>query len=193
MRKPKNMKKRNSLIATGIVVFVSALVFLVWSSGPSKSDVSRSTQAVKGATSQDLSTYVMQYDQLSIQVPSRFVSKTKKQGVGTPLYVQELLAEPVKDVKSIFGDQLAVSIGALPVDGLKGVSDMSLRLNDKSYNIEKISDFSMQYDKTDTSYEVGAFVQKNGIYASFVLTGSQTKSASLKTELEAIVASISWR
>jgi hypothetical protein len=187
------MRKRSKIVGSVLGLGVLVVVFLLWSSGPSAADIRVPDRDVKGAVTNDASTKDVAYDKLSLKIPSRLQTKTKNIGTGKPLYVQELFAEPVRDSASLFGDQLAITIGTLPSGGFIDIPDIQLRTRDAAYTVLETNSTLMRYEKSGTTYEIGVFLQNGEYYASFVLTGSRAKEAVLKSELGALVTSVTWR
>ena len=165
--------------------------FYSWSRGPSTATVLPAKKEVKGS-SIDVSTKTATYDQLTVQIPSRFLARQKTPGQGQPIIMQELFTVPVKSTQSIFSDKLAVTIGSLAKTSLIDVSDVQLRVRDSTYILIEQTPSLLIFEKTAGYYEIGAFISNKGLHASFVMTGLPEDSAALRTELRAIVSSVVW-
>ena len=185
--------KKGLFLGLGALMFIGLAGILLWAKGPYTALIKVQNKEVKGAVSSDNSTELVEYDQLTLQVPRRFVAKNKTTGEGKPLYVQQLFTVPVKSVQSIFGDQLALTIGNVGQDGLVYVSDVQIRKRDSTYTFLQESDDILVYEKESTTYETGVFVQKNDLYVSLVFSGPSINKNQLKQELSSLLASVQWR
>ncbi len=185
------------LVSVSITVGVMAIVvtgLYLWYRGPSFATISPLTKAVKGATSIDTSTERVVYDQVTLQIPRRFVSKQKTLGKGNPIYVQHLFSTPIRSEQGLFGEQLAVTVAVLPSGGLNDISAVQLRRRDANYKLTAEDPSYLVYDKLN-GYEVGAFATSGVNYVSIVVSGSPSPEGQqlLKTELLAMVKSLIWR
>ncbi len=180
-------------LGLGLAVFIGFLGFSLWAKGPSSGSIKTQTKGVLGAASNDTATELVAYDQLTLQIPRRFVSKNRTKGEGKPLYVQQLFTVPITDSQSIFGDQLAITIGEISTGGLNNVSDVQLRLRSGDYLTLQDTPERVMFEKTIGRYEVSIFVASSNKYASFVITGSPEKSVALKSEINLVAASVNWQ
>ncbi len=167
-------------------------LFYTWSTGPSVANIKVKSKDVKGATVTAPSNKVVDYGFMSIKIPDRYVSKTKTEGSGNPLHLQQLFTVPVKDLQSIFGNQLAVTIGVAPIAGIADLSDVRLRSRDIGYKLVQSDDQLVIYEKSSTIYEIGAFIKNGSNYTSLVFSGPQSNQTNLKKELNDCIASVLW-
>lgn len=167
-------------------------LFYAWSIGPSVATIKVKSKDVKGAAVVAPSEKVIDYDFMSIKIPDRFVSKIRTDGLGNPLHLQQLFSVPIKDVQSIFGDQLAVTIGAVPVAGIADLADVRLRNRDTGYKLLHGDDQLIIFEKVDSVYEIGAFIKHGSNYASLVFSGPQSNKTNLTKELYDCVLSVVW-
>jgi nitrogen fixation-related uncharacterized protein len=187
------MKNKAVFLPVAIILGLLLGGFYFWSNGPSVAVIKSQQTDVKGASTDEPLEKTVDYDYLSVSIPERFVSKTRTEGMGAPLYIQQLFTVPVKDVSSLFSDQLAITIGILPAAGITDISDVRLRNRDKSYELLQSSEQMLIFEKETTVYEIGVFVKNESNYASLVFSGPQSNKTSLKRELNSSVESIVWR
>ena len=186
------MKKRKILLIFAVVVFVTLLSFFVWSSGPSVAVIKSKLTDVKGVSVTEPSVYEVDYQQLSLKISDQYVSINKLTGLGRPLYMQQLFKVPIKNANSVFGNQLAVTIGSVHGIGLSEVSDVKLRNRDKNYALISDQNDIMVFEKNTSNYEIGAFIKKGANYTSIVYSGPISSQSTLKKELNNCIESVIW-
>lgn len=106
--------------------------------------------------------------------------------------IEQILAN---NKKSPLNDQLAVSIGKVPPEGLNGISDIQFRQNDsKKYQITEIKNAppgAIVFNNLET-YEKSIFWVNEGKYAGVVILGSNDRRAALDNTLSIILEEWSW-
>lgn len=188
------MKAKKTIILLSVIMGLLLIAFFVWSNGPSVATIKSQFVEVdvKGASIDEVSEKIVDYEQLTIQIPDRFVSKTRTEGTGKPLYIQQLFTVPVKDLNSLFSDQLAITIGIAPTSRLKDISDVQLRTRDESYSLTRSEEQLLIFEKTSTIFEIGAFIKHGNDYISLVFSGPGSDQERLRQELNKSIESIVW-
>ncbi|HEX8350913.1 MAG TPA: hypothetical protein VF598_13200 [Hymenobacter sp.] len=91
--------------------------------------------------------------------------------------------------------QLAITIGSMPSEGLIGLSDVRFRQQSKTlYTSRTLSGLPPQgfgFVSTDKQ-ELSAFIGQGGRYATIVLSGQTGSSAALEQDMADILASWRW-
>ena len=189
-------KRRLGFSATLLLVIIGTTIFVIWSRGPSASKIVVSEKPVKGAQTADFTTQAYINDHLSTQIPKRYLIKTTNIGEGKPLYIQQLLATQPTSSTGLSSDQLAITVGKLPVGGLNEVSDVTLRQRTSDYTAPQLSWLgtnAVVYQKDTNNYELGMFVADQNRYATIVATVSSDKKAQSMRELQTIYQTLIWR
>lgn len=91
-------------------------------------------------------------------------------------------------------DQVAVTIGALPADGLRGISDVVFRQrNPDVYEPIAVGPAgSVAFVSEQAGYEVSVFMSHDGMYAAVVLSGRPDRQAEIYNQLTTMVADWRW-
>ena len=96
------------------------------------------------------------------------------------------------DPKSL--DQLAITIGTLPSEGLTGLSDVMFRAKNTQYvpyNSIKIADKSVEFI-AENPFELSVFWSHGNRYAAVVISGTQDRGEVLKKVINDLIGKWSW-
>jgi hypothetical protein len=181
------------LVALAVLAAGGAVFFYVWSNQAVRTTAVKSKQEVKAATTE--SSYKdIQNAYLQTSIPERFVLKTLDAPASAPRLLQQLYTESQQNTRSLFGDQLAITITMLESGGITELSDMRLRLSHSVYaKIPTVLPNVFMFEKTESPYELSAFLYTDTYAVSYVITGQKGSPQQLRSELLRIATSTKWQ
>lgn len=191
------MRRRH--LATAAVMTASCVMLLglyAWARGPSNARITPASSGVQGASTQDYTVTSQSNPHLTYSLPARFVSRTKSTAEGHPILFQQLFGATNGSTGSLYPDQMAVTVGHLPSDGLSGLGDVQFRQRNSDYEqlyFDWLEPFSgMAFQKKTGGYELGIFVYQKDMYASFVQSGLVDKREQIIHEMSQLLGTVEW-
>ncbi len=189
-------RSRKTFVGVGLAILVPAsIVVAVWANTPAKATLTPINGEVQGASTQELVLKPQQNDYMAYRLPERFVSRTRTDGSGSPIYLQQLFGSS-SSAQTMKPDQFALTIAQLPSAELKEISGVQFRQRSTDY--EQVSfawlDTSqgIAFQKKTNSYELAVFVRHGDFYASLVQSGLVSDQKQIEHELGIVVGSIQW-
>ncbi len=188
------MKKKWSIaFGVGATVALASIGFFHWANQPQVTSV-KVQPNVKGAETPDYSTKSYKNIYLEMQIPTRF---SEKLGAGTPhppIVIQQLFSAPSNS--GLYADQLALTIGRLPPNGLQELSAVQLRTRTATYTqltaMWLPTSTTIAFEGSEGGYELSVFVAHDTKYAAFVFSGLSDKKVQLQHEMQLMMASLIW-
>ena len=184
------------LTGAGLVVSGASIGLNHWANTPaSSSGVAQMVQEVEGATTAP--TYAaFEGTQFVTDLPTRLSIKSSRDVANGPILTQMLLAASGGTPGSQIAEQLAITIGNVPAEGLSGVSAVSLREHSAAYteqNFDWLPTGARAFTGSQGGYEMSVFFADDSRYAALVVTGSPNDAAALEAGLAHSVATWRWK
>lgn len=183
--------KKQGAVALGIAVLVFAGILLVtWMGSPSTVTPGAVSSVLSDTSENEQKRIEGQF--FSAEIPSQITVRTHNK---TPqgIRLEQLLAV---GSKSQPGEQLAITVGTLPSDGIRSVSDVQYRMrNENLYRqvqFETLPEQSLAFLGTGSS-EISVFWPFKGKYASVVISGVSTQNEELETIILGTLSSWQWK
>ena len=166
----------------------------IWSTNPAVT-IPPISNNVQGAATPDFTTKLVSNAYFSAQFPTRFSMRRSTDGSGNPVYLQQLFA--AASDSNLYSDQIAITIGKVTSEGIKGISDVQLRGSSKEYSqlyFEWLPETNaVAYEKSTQGYELGIFLAHDKYYVDIVATGIVSKKEQIIHEMQLLVSSITWK
>ena len=177
----------------GIASLVAVRTY-IWSNDPATTTPVQVAN-VQGIITPDFSTKLVSNAYFSAQFPTRFSIRRSTDGSGNPVYLQQLYTATSNS--DLYSDQMAITIGKIPVEGVKGVSDVQLRAISKDYGqlfFQWLPDQNaIAYEKSTHGYELGVFLGHDQYYVDVVTSGTVSNKEQIIHEMQALISSIKWK
>lgn len=182
------MKKR--LFAAGMLIVIGAVIAAyVWASGPVA--VRPSSPQVAGVSTEEK----------SLTISATYFSAHITEGWNLENRATGNLTEDVYERWVLYGenkvhdDQLAITIARVPAGGMDEIADIHLRQSqpDVYRPIEVNGVLNGQGYMRLGDFEKAIFFEKDGVYASVVISGSENRKAQLESAIETVLQSWQWR
>lgn len=189
------MKKTTKLAAAFVAVIAIGLAaaLWVWSRQPSKSNIA--TQPSQSVLGQEVAApEKIETAYFTALLPVGFVVKTNTESsTNTQELVQIVAVQPKAQ-----GQQIAITIGQLPADGLAGVSSFALRnKNPNTYLPIEFggmpADAKLFNSTNDAVYEITAFMTRSALYAVIASSGISANQTDTNKNLMSVLTSWTWR
>lgn len=181
------------LVALGVLAVGGSAFFYVWSNQAVRTTAVTGKQEVKAVTT-ETNYKDIQNTYLQTSIPERFVLKTSDSPASAPRLMQQLYTESQQNARSLFSDQLAITITMLESGGIVELSDLRLRQSNSVYaKIPTVLPNVFMFEKTESPYELSAFLYTNTYAVSYVITGQKGSPQLLRSELLRIATSTKWQ
>lgn len=189
------MKKTSTIVIALLVIIAIGLIaiFLLWSRQPSKSNITpQPTQSAPNDTAAAPVKIDTAY--FTTTLPAGFVVKTNTESsTNTQQLVQIVAVQPKAQ-----GQQIAITIGQLPADGLAGVSSFTLRSkNPSTYAPVEFggmpADAKLFSSTNDAVYEITAFSTRSALYAAIASSGITANQTDTNKNLMSVLTDWTWR
>lgn len=183
---------RRVTLAAGVLGVLAAFVIInSWANSPQRTTVSTVAQPqVAGAAKPG--SVPLQMSNFSSVLPDNIVIKnrvTKPQGI----VLERLLAASAQQRQS---DQLAVTVGRLPAEGLGELSDIQLRLRNpgdyRAVELLAAPEGAYAFRKT-AGFEISVFWADEQRFAAVVISGTTDRAGPLKTALDNLLENWRWQ
>lgn len=186
---------RTILLAVGAVLALLVVIFVIWANQPTSSRPSVSTVQGVNEVVEKNKTLTSKY--YSVSIPDSFNVKTKQEQDKGPIRSQTMLANANTQFETPLADQMGITVGDLPSDGLAGLSDVKFRtLTSSGYSAKTFEGSppgAVVFSKGGSTYEIAAFWPHNGRYAAVAVSGTADRTATLDKLLRQALTSWQWR
>jgi hypothetical protein len=190
----KSKAKTYALLAVLFTLAISIYGFLTWANQPVTT--TKPSTGVEGLSTQrsfkDLST-----DVFSTKVSTTYDQKSNvEDGQGVSIN-QIFLTSNQGTPSNPITDQLAITVGELPSEGLYGLSNVQFRMNQEGLYLQEEDPLpgkeAISFIKNDDGYEKSVFWTENGYYAAVVVSGTVDRANILNNDLDSTIASWEWQ
>ncbi len=176
------------IVATGV------LLLSRWASRPVI--VGGPSTAVEGIQSsrsfESLST-----DYYTTTIPDELAVKSQNNARHGNTLSQTFLVNEESNFNNPLTDQLAITVGNLPSEGVTGLTDVQFRSrNPEKYSQVSQSSFpegSKVFVSTANGYEKSVFWPYDGRYAAVVVSGTSDRATEINKDLDIVMTSWKWK
>ena len=176
----------------GVVLLVAiVIIFLVFSHQPSKGKIEPAKNLDSSTTSQSkVETVETAY--FTAPLPVGFVVKSNTENASPETMIQVVATKPQSQ-----GEQIAITLGTLPSDGLAGVSSYNLRIkNPDTYKQIEYGGLPANsptfHSDNGTNYEVTVFLTHASLYAVVSVSGISADASNINQVLESTIGNWKW-
>lgn len=189
----RNRTKNYIFLSLGLICTALIGGFIFWANQP-VSDHPNQT-SVQG-TSIEKAFKPISTDIFSTLVPDTLVVKDQTNDAHGSTLNQIFLTSNLGTPGNPITDQLAITVGKIPSDGLSGLSNIQFRLNHEGLYLPQegalVGENSMTFIKTEQGYEKSVFWEENGFYAAVVVSGTVDRLNTLNEDLDKAIESWEW-
>jgi hypothetical protein len=126
------------------------------------------------------------------KISDAYVTRDHTERTSTGFLDRYLLVSPVE----AGSDQMAITIGNLPREGVGVISDVIFRQQNKEIytpvQLEDLPEGSVAFVSRQNGYEISAFMPHADRYATVVVSGRPDREVSLRDQLKSAVSGWQW-
>lgn len=177
----------------GLLIISGTVAFSFWARSASKSPIE--IKAVQGENT-DSADFEITFQRFRTQIPGHYTIKNQYHDSLSAITDQLFYTAKTNTLMHPVNDQLAISVGILPVDGLIGLSDVNhRRINPQTYQpvvIKSMTPDVKSFKSTLNGFEVSYFWSNQNLYAAVVISTSIDRQAQAETDLTKIIDNWQW-
>lgn len=185
------------LAGLGVIVSSAASMFGRWANSPTSTMGStQQSSAVEGEVIQiEPKTFSTSF--YATKVPNNYRLKSSNEFQAGPILAQTLFSGASSEPGLQIADQLGVSVGEMPPEGLQGVSAVMFRTRKPDLYQPVAYDWlpsgSVAFSQMGSDAEMSVFITEGSRYASVVVSGSSARSQSINEVLKEVIQSWQWK
>lgn len=188
-----NHLKTYLLAGTAGLFIIFVILALIWSRQPSRTIPD--SQAVQGASVQ-VSTKNLATDLFTTIIAGTLIIKSQNLQAHGNILQQLYLASNVSQLGDPKTEQLAVTIGKLPAEGLNSISDVQIRLRSPGIYLPQPAGVypagAKVFVNNTNNYEIAVFWPHGSNYASVVISGTVDRRSDLESLVNTVLTNWQW-
>lgn len=186
------MRKNYIIVAASVfLVILAGIILFIWarqSSTGTIKDPQKSAEVEKASTPVKIDTAYF-----TAILPPGFVVKSNTENASSQDLIQIVATRPSSN-----GQQISISVGTLPKEGIGAVSSYNLRVSTpETYKKTEFagmpSGLTTFYSQSQTAYEITSFWVRGGLYAMVSASGLPTQKDDINQSLVTMFANWQWR
>jgi hypothetical protein len=131
------------------------------------------------------------------KVPNNYRLKSSNEFQTGPILAQTLYSSASSEPGLQIADQLGISVGEMPPEGLQGVSAVMFRSRKPDLYQPMVYDWlpsgSVAFSQIGSDAEISVFMTEDSRYASVVVSGSSARSQPMTDVLKNVIQSWQWK